>query len=164
MIATTHPFALEPMIQPDTISGWPMAWGWWLVIILSLVLLILVSVATGRYWRRRAPIRQARQALRQCYQQPQSGHFIQQCNTLMKHVCLHFYPHAASLAGSAWLRFIQQHDTNNAITDEYGSIIAYGGYQAHCTYDRDELYRQTDHWLQQLPLPNKSNTPATEIA
>lgn len=55
---------LKPMIQPDGVSAWPPALGWWLLV-LFLIGLIAAGVILWRRWQQKAPLRQALSNLQQ---------------------------------------------------------------------------------------------------
>lgn len=164
--AVQPPLALEPMILPDPIDWWPLAWGWWAVLLVVTGTVIGLAIWGWHQWQRRAPIRRARQQLAYHFQQAEhatdesSQHFIQHCNTVMKQVCLHYHPYASSLSGGAWLAFLRSHSQPSLFDDEYGRVIAHGIYQAQCHYDKGELYRRTDQWLKQLSLRVSQSSPS----
>ncbi|MBE0483285.1 MAG: DUF4381 domain-containing protein [Bacterioplanes sp.] len=163
MNTVQHPLALEPLMYPEAISWWPLAWGWWIVALLCLLLFTLCIVWGWRSWQQRAPIRDARQILshyqQHALQSPQANGqwFIQHCNHVLKQVCVHAYPHAVGLSGGAWLHFLQAHSKQPLFDDHYGQVIAHGGYQPHCRYDIVELYQRVDQWLVQLPLTQETD-------
>jgi len=101
---------LKDIHLPADVSLWPLAWPWWLLIILLVLLPVLVI-----YLRRKN--RWRKQALRQLknIEITNKNICIQQCNRLLKQVALFRYGQAcASLSGEPWLEFLDS-KVNNAI-------------------------------------------------
>ncbi|MDC0601851.1 DUF4381 domain-containing protein [Aliiglaciecola sp.] len=97
---------LKDIHLPQTVSPWPLAWGWWVLIVIALGLLIL-----GVLWiRRYVTIRKVKKAaLLELSQYDTSEPSIQaKVNGLLKRVCMHYYPDIsiASMHGSDWTEFL----------------------------------------------------------
>lgn len=97
---------LKAIHTPDGVSYWPLAWGWWALIALSLAIIIFCGV----YWyRRRQHLSAKRQALTALSQiDLSSAQAIIQCNSLMKRVALHYdnQPTVAGLYGEQWQHYL----------------------------------------------------------
>ncbi|MGL5335013.1 MAG: DUF4381 domain-containing protein [Enterovibrio sp.] len=95
------PLPLADLHLPPEPGIWPLAWGWWLVII-SNVLIISISIySIWRYRQRHRAQKQALQKLDECKS-------IGQINALLKQAALSYFPRTqvASLTGMQWLRFL----------------------------------------------------------
>ena len=93
---------LKDIHLPADVAWWPLAWPWWLLIILLLSLPVV-----ARYLIRRN--RWRKQALRQLdsIDTSDSNACLQQCNRLLKQVALFRYgPSCAPLSGEPWLAFL----------------------------------------------------------
>lgn len=101
---TPNPLSeLQPIALPPEPGIWPLAIGWWLLIII-LVFLVYISVATlvkrRKFWAvKRQGLSQARTL---------TDH--SQLNHLLKRVALHYYPahRVAGLNGQGWSDFLNQ--------------------------------------------------------
>jgi len=93
---------LKDIHLPTDVSLWPLAWPWWLLIILMVLLPALaVYFSRKNRWRK--------QALQQLNQIEiiDKNICIQQCNRLLKQVALYrFGQSCASLSGEPWLSFL----------------------------------------------------------
>ena len=105
---------LNPLREPDLVSWWPPAPGWWLLLAVVLLALALCLYLGWRYYRRNAYRRRALkqlQEIRQRYRQDTPGGAMA-INALLKAVALHAYPRreVAASSGAQWLAFL-----NNAL-------------------------------------------------
>ena len=101
---------LNPLREPELVSWWPLAPGWWI-----LLLVILLALAACLYlgWRNYRRNRYRRQAMKQLeeirkqYQQDASGG-VTAINALLKAVALKAYPRrdVAASSGVRWLAFL----------------------------------------------------------
>lgn len=100
--------ALKPLHHPESISWWPLAPGWWVLLALLLVVALLAT------WRRYR-LRLQRLALQELGEL-QSRNLVasamaNQVNQLLKRYALVCFPRTevAGLSGKQWLRFLRQH-------------------------------------------------------
>jgi len=142
---------LKDIHLPHAISDWPMAFGWW-----ALLILIVILISAGIYFWRRYKIKNANKkaALRllalkysQFKTNQDSQAFLQQSNEVLKRYCLKQYPAANSLSGLAWTDFLIRHSDKTFFNEELANAISKGLYQAQCKYNADELYTACKSWL-----------------
>lgn len=104
---------LKDLHYPEAISQLPIAPGWWLLLIISV---LLIFIAARLIWRSISKNRYRRQALQQLdiifaeYSDAQHNQqLIIALNNLLKSVALKQYPHylCASLSCNKWLSFLQ---------------------------------------------------------
>ena len=109
------------IIEPAPISWWPLAPGWWLLLVVSTLIVIAISVWLWRRWRKLAALRQALQELRaieaQWRQQQDARASSAALSALLKRMARHCYPSedCARLTGLAWQAFLLR--TANAAFD-----------------------------------------------
>lgn len=103
---------LRDIHLPEAVSWWPLAWGWWVLIAITL-LLCGIGLWKWLQWRKRqAPIRQALSLLTQLEQQlvsePQK--LVAEISVLLRRVAMSRFPceEVAGLTGQAWLDFLNQ--------------------------------------------------------
>jgi hypothetical protein len=100
---------------PEPVSWWPPAPGWWLLVLLGLVLLGLALVWILRRRRRRAPARAAARelaALRAALARDgDAGAFLRGLSRLLRRYALTRFPRerVAGLTGADWLAFLDAH-------------------------------------------------------
>ena len=103
---------LNPLREPAAIGWWPLAPGWWLLIILVLILCAVALWQLFARYRRNAYRRQGIAALSEIRAQWQGNDdattCLTQANALLKAVALRAFPQrdTASLTGEGWLSFL----------------------------------------------------------
>ena len=87
-------------------SYWPLAWGWWAVIIVSLIMIAFAGYQLRRRSRHLAAKQEAITVLKDC--QPDGGLTV--INTVLKQAALSYFPRTlvAPLTGAQWLLFLDQ--------------------------------------------------------
>ncbi|MFA0195813.1 DUF4381 domain-containing protein [Vibrio artabrorum] len=105
-----QPLDLSPVIAPDAPTWWPLAWGWWAVIITAIALIALVFFIV----KRRQKKQQAKnEAL--AYFQPKKNNRSQksspspsEAQDIIRQAALSYFPRekVAGLAGDDWLKFL----------------------------------------------------------
>ena len=142
---------LHPLRQPDLIGWWPLAPGWWLLLLAAILCLAsLIFVLLRRYrrnaYRRRALIQLQRlhtdYAARREYSQ-----YLSELNTLLKSVALVASPRAdiAASHGEAWRAFL---NTSLPREEHFESAFNDAVYQKTCPeLDVQQLHRSAQHWI-----------------
>lgn len=154
---------LAPLIDPEPISWWPPAPGWWL---LGLALLLGLAalwrfrhrlikrkprVPPSRYWTRNARRRWRNwPACTKPYGGQPASQWLQQLNALLKRLCRIRYPadHPHTLSGRAWLAFLDSRCPAAGLTR--WMVLVEGAYRAECRLDDkaiDGLEQSVDIWI-----------------
>lgn len=103
---------LRDIHLPDAVSWWPLAWGWWMLFVLLLVLCCVGIFLWLKRRKQQAPIRQALQTLTQLEQElatkPQK--LMAETSALLRRVAITRFERedVAGLTGQAWLNFLNQ--------------------------------------------------------
>lgn len=110
MSATPNPAlaSLKDIQLPTAIGYWPLPIGYWIVIIISIILLCIIGVFTLKHFKRTAA---KREALRQLADlQPEEDYFAIQVNSILKRAAMSYVPRhqIASLEGTAWYHWLAQ--------------------------------------------------------
>jgi hypothetical protein len=155
---------LQPLIEPAPVDWWPLALGWWL-------LLLLVPLLGWGVWRLRRvlpvvkrrpprseqpldPVRVAALAelasLPKPYDGAPAGAWLQQINGLLKRLCRNHYPHSQShtLNGRKWLAFLDNRCPAAGLTR--WMILVEGAYKPECKLDDKAitgLTQAVDTWI-----------------
>lgn len=103
---------LNPLREPALIGWWPLAPGWWvLLLILTIALGGVVFWLARRYQRdtyRRQALTQLQDLDAQLLQHGNTRHYLTKLNALLKSTALRAYPQTqvAAINGDAWLVFL----------------------------------------------------------
>lgn len=142
---------LKDIHLPDTITAWPIAFGWWTV----LVLTVLLVAAAIYFWlhlkAKNANKKAALHLLNLKYEQFKANAdaqaFLQHSNQILKRYCLKQYPAAVGLSGLAWTDFLIRHSEKTFFNETLAHAMSEGLYQKNCQYNVDELYQACSSWL-----------------
>ena len=151
---TQDPLAnLRDIHSPPAIDFWPLAPGWWAIIIISIAIL---TTAIYYYKRHRNNTAFKRTAMTELHQLAidcgDDIDFIQQLNRLLKQTALAVRPRRdiASLNGEAWLHFLEANykNSNQEFLSGPGQVLAQGPYQAERPIiDRSQLQQLVSNWI-----------------
>ena len=142
---------LKDIHLPDAITDWPIAFGWWALLVLT-VLSLCAALYFWRYFKiKNANKKAALHLLELKYHQfkanSDSHAFLQHCNQILKRYCLKQYPAAVSLSGLAWTNFLIRHSEKAFFNQELAHAMSEGLYKKSCQYDGDALYIACSNWL-----------------
>ena len=141
-------------------SWWPLAPGWWIVIVLSLLALYFSWKWYVKAKTRRLPAKITLQKLESVFHQWQADNddrqYLTQANTTIKQFCMHLFgrQQIASLHSDNWLDFLQQ-QSSSTLSHETLSTLGKARYQSHIEADVAGIHKQLCSWIQK----NKSSSP-----
>lgn len=97
---------LKDIHLPAQVGMWPPAWGWWLVALITISIMILTLRWLIKRYRKKQAIREAIALFSQL--DSQAKDYLQQLNSLLKRLCLSYFPrrNIASLHQQAWCEFL----------------------------------------------------------
>jgi hypothetical protein len=138
------------IILPQAIGAWPLAYGWWLV--MALCLLLLTATLYLRWQRRRAqaPLRAALAQLINIAQHSDERRFLSDSAHWLKRQAIYFYgrEQAAALNGDAWLKFLDDSGNTQDFTQGPGRALL-TLYQPTLSLQREALRALLETWLRQ---------------
>lgn len=108
MAETTMPaLPLADIHLPETPGVWPLAWGWWLAIVLTLIAVAYLAMVIFKRRRQNVARREALNRLAVL----KSPDDFNQLNLLLRQVAMSYHSRAevAGLTGQPWLSFLDQH-------------------------------------------------------
>lgn len=120
---------LRDLALPEAVSWWPVAPGWW---ILLLIVLVLIGLALRRWKKSSADswLKQARLELDDIKQIAHSGQdnnveVIERCSALFRRVALALEPreNIAALTGRQWLEKLDDLSGSCDFTEGYGQTL-----------------------------------------
>jgi len=133
---------------------WPLAAGWWVLIILLMVILGFASYKGYRYRQMKQQqnaILSALETINKTLQRDKSSAAITQINQLLRRLALMHFPRqqVANLTGKQWLAFLDKTGKTTAFSKGAGRILADGPYVAHLpnSIDHQGLVAAVKQWL-----------------
>ncbi|MEH6551092.1 MAG: DUF4381 domain-containing protein [Pseudomonadales bacterium] len=153
---------LRDIHLPATISWWPPAPGWWI-----LLALIMLAISAGWYIRRRNYLRLAyrRDALEKLHiifnEYKEHGYYqqyLREISILLKQVSLHCHggSNLATLSGAAWCEYLRE-----TCPDEtyHQSILAFSEeiYRIRGSGDANGVKTFAEYWIAQQQLSRRPN-------
>ncbi|MCP4386928.1 MAG: DUF4381 domain-containing protein [Gammaproteobacteria bacterium] len=147
---------LKDIHLPDSSLWWPLAPGWWLLLaMLALGLLVLLWMN----WRRhhQPVVRLAMgelDSIRQAHvrgQEPRAT--VNAVAGLLRRTLISYrgrVQHAAT-TGEDWLAELDQLAPRHGFGDEHKQLLAQGRYQANLDCDVEDLLRACESWIRNLP-------------
>ena len=101
-----QPLDLSPAIAPDAPTWWPLAWGWWAVIVIAITLITLVFLIVKRRKNNQIP----KQEALSYFSNRQSSNRLSpsEAQRILRQAALSYFPRkkVAGLAGDNWLKFL----------------------------------------------------------
>lgn len=137
---------------PEPIGWWPLAPGWWVVIVLLLI-------ASGFAMRSYKQIRDRKRLLSFALAELERGldegsdqenvlTLVNRVNTVLRRVALYHFPHAsvASLSGAQWAEFLRDNSTQ-PLEPALFDGLASGRFQRTASIDTAALEQFARAWI-----------------
>ena len=163
---------------PDSVSWWPLAPGWW--ILLALVIIALIGFFMWRQRKTQNVYRDVAQhqldGIYADYQQTQNAAaYLQALSLLLRRIALTAYPHSfnASIKGKEWLQWLDQvcPALQEKFSSELGESLLTSAYQKNPNIDVNGLQQLSSQWIrlhrnhrQKLSAAKKNKTEKTTTA
>jgi hypothetical protein len=143
---------LRDIHLPPLPGFWPLAPGWWLLLAL-VALLLLLSFWLWRRQRRLVPRKLALKSLEQLQGSELSQkQKLQELAILMRRACLTAYPRitVAGLTGVAWLDFMDQQYGRAQFNTPVGRLLVEAAYRPDDPGELDAVFALCRVWLQKM--------------
>lgn len=155
---------LRDIHLPDPVGLWPLAWGWWVLIVVLAGALLAGFVYWRRHRRQRRYRLQAKAELKSAYRDYRDNGdvaiYLQNLSVILRRAALTAFPRGqvASLKGEAWLEFLDQSlpGAETPFTKGEGRVLATGPYQRAPQADVKALHRLATDWLEHHSVKAKS--------
>ena len=168
--ATTPALPLNDIYLPDPIGFWPLAPGWWLLLIL-LIAFIATAIWLWQYDKKHGkPKRQARDLIISAYAQWQldknNEHYCEALNQSLKRYWRLYNSQAVTLSGKEWVNALNRIGQPPIFTGDLAHALAAGPYRPTAYLPHAELEQAALRWLKlanskALSLPITPETGAT---
>ncbi|MCC5855942.1 MAG: DUF4381 domain-containing protein [Idiomarina sp.] len=145
---------LHDISEADTSQLWPLAWGWWIVILLTLLTFALTRYGWRRYSQRHHVRKQALNALKTAHVRRAT-----ELTALCKRVALHYFPTQPieEMTGPTWLEFMQQTLPMHRQIDQNAlNLIAQSMYGPEQEQSLSEYQMLAERWLREAVPPRNS--------
>lgn len=145
--------ALRPLHLPQPVSGWPPAPLWWVVALLSIVILALVGRALWRRLQRsayrRAATREIAAALREALASGDRAAFLARTSGILRRAALCRYPRhtVAPLHGRDWLAFLDRSGRMSGFAEGAGDALGRAVYAPAPDCDPERIATLCREWL-----------------
>ena len=160
---------LNDITEPAGVAIWPLAWGWWLLVAVGLICIILLVMAIYRYLKAYAP---RKMTLRMLNAQLADGSLtLSSANTLLKRVCMTYSgrQNIAALHGKDWVNTLKnamKSPNKRVQLSERLAIFEQSQYQAEIHSSQQEIFNITRDWLRAIDirqLQRLSNNEANHV-
>ena len=151
---------LRDVHLPDPISFWPPALGWWIVlgiVVIGVLLFLWVRMYRHRTRPRRMAIAELR-ALKQQYEADQDTQSaVRRLSELIRRYALATFSrtNVAGLIGNAWLCFLDRTGGTNQFTQGIGRFLLSGPYQQTTSVSVPDLMSLVERWIQHVSPTSK---------
>lgn len=137
---------LKDIHLPDPVSWWPPAPGWWALVVLT-ILLVLLIIFGYKQWQKNAYRRLALKELNDIatnMNETDAGHYLDTIAELIRRTALAAPVNQpiAHWQGTKWLEYLQQH-----MPEEQAHTIAIDRYQPLIDIDKEKLTNATRQWI-----------------
>lgn len=175
---STDPLAqLHDIVLPQAVGWWPLAWGWWVL----LIIVVSISSTVIFLWRRNRQRERYRKAalaeldkIFQAYQlDADVAHYLQELSILLRRTAISAQPQRfpVDIKGNAWLLWLEAQcpEVKAEFSTGIGQILLTGPYQANPQIDGQALQQLIRLWLQKhrnqwqkKSAPKKATKPNPE--
>lgn len=145
---------LRGLHDPAPITWWPLAPGWYGLIVIILLLVIAVGYGLYRHWRntrqRRAALQQLAELQRQWREQTlDAAALMTALSILLKRTALSRFPRqrVAGLQGAAWLAFLDETGHTHDFSLGVGQMLCNAPYQPVSPAIPEALFTLIKRWI-----------------
>lgn len=148
---------LRDIHLPPEIGWWPLAWGWWLVLLFA----VLGLVALGWWWLKRpvtsrqrvnlsaqASALQELDRIEQHYRNDPMG-LVRELSVLLRRIAISLYGRrsVAGLTGVTWLQFLDKQSGSPVFSQRFQQALTELPYRAQGSVDVSALVQEVRQWL-----------------
>lgn len=141
---------LRDITELDPVSWWPLAIGWWALMLSIGVVSLAALVRAWRTYRKNAYRRSALRAL-------ESAADVVAVADILKRTALCVYPRneIASLSDSAWFRWLEQ-TSGVRVTDTVAKALSDGVFARETSNSIDQAKAFASDWIHHHVIPSRT--------
>ena len=132
---------LRDIVSPPPVPWWPLAPGWWLVLMLLGLLLAVMALRGWRRWRAHAYRRDALRALREADSLASVAEILKRAALMAAS-----RSRVASLSGSAWVQWLAE-TGGRTVPPAARQALSSGIYDESAVANASELTAFAAHWI-----------------
>lgn len=156
-ISAQDPLAqLQDIHLPAAIGMWPLAWGWWFLLITTCLIVAIAVFFIRRRISRNAYRQLALHELtiiQQKFNAQQPAEYLQALSILLRRTALSGFGSQfdTTLKGREWLQWLDEQNPKSVyrFDSDAGRALLIGPYQKHPEIDHVELHKIVESWIQQ---------------
>lgn len=141
---------LRDVQSPGAIAWWPLAYGWWGIILIVFCIFAFSIFKFRKYRQQNAHRKTAVTELNRHFsiwqEQQENSAYLQAANALIKRACLHFGNDATQLSGEPWLVYLNAY-CKTPFSKETSAALAHQLYQKDADTNITEVHSQIENWL-----------------
>ncbi len=143
---------LKDIQQPVDPGWWPLAMGWWYLILLVLLAWLTLWFLKKRKYAERGvvfAVKELEQIKHQYSENNNDNQLASDLSVWLKKVSLYAFPEktVAGLTGQRWLEFLDKSSDGNQFTSGVGRVFADSVYSKELKIDAAELLELCENWL-----------------
>jgi len=159
MMQGTDPASLplRDIHLPDPVSWWPLAPGWWALMVLIVMVVLLIAYCIRRYRNHKiSALYLAKQELERIKTDfninQDKSNLVKELSELIRRLSISIFPReeSAGLTGEAWLKFLDQYSAKNEFNNGIGRVLIEAPYQANPEFNTNELIGLISRWLESV--------------
>ena len=142
---------LKDIHLPAPIGWWPLAPGWWLVV---LVILAIVGWIAWRWWQWHKSMQGLQAALHELEtlqrQYAQQGNvLVRELSVLLRRIAISLYgrQQVSGYTGSRWLEFLDQKAGKNLFKGKFDHLLTELPYQPEHAVNAEALVKAVRAWI-----------------
>lgn len=141
---------------PDSISWWPLAPGWWILLSVMIGFIILVIALLRMYFKsslKKDAVKELNYIESMFEKTQDTTQCVSELSIFLRRVVLSQKQqiHAAGLTGIAWLKLLDQHLGTSDFSQGPGQILLVGPYQPEVeNRDVEQLIKLCRKWVSRL--------------
>ena len=145
---------LVDIILPEPISLWPLAIGWWFLLFLAVLTIIVLIISIYKHQKKWGYRKESLALLKHYYQQwQQTQNSSQACQamlTVLKRTAITAYPQQAidALYGADWVKILNQ-QIKGSIDHTLSQAICEQQYSPLSEIDIEQVYLHCRQWVKQ---------------
>ncbi len=133
-------------LPQDTISVWPLAYGWWLI--LAIIIFLMASIYFVRLYRIKSKKLYAIRLLDSLDKKTASAIKMSE---ILRRICVYKYPEASTLLSKEWIKFLNSH-SKSPIKDGAANLLINAPYinpdtAVYSQQDINDLYDFCRSWI-----------------
>ncbi len=141
---------LRDIHLPDPINWWPLAWGWWVLFAIILLIGVALIRSCVRPTLRKEALKSLH-AIEKAFEESENGaQCVADLSALFRRVVLS-QKKRASLTGDAWLQLLDSQLKSPEFSCGVGKLLVSGPYQPYVhPEDVEKLLALSRKWMERL--------------